>query len=181
MEKLIFFHSTSSIFDLTNPSFALLNPLHVKNIPSVLFSKLELNKKLSKTNLYLHLLYFVNCGMTLLAFKEMLIGYKQFSVSTCNPRIFIVPIISNILHFSPIVLFFFEHSKPKLKTLSLTKVYGFFSCTFPNSKLMLVLYVSFLLQTLNYYWDLSDLTFHCLYFHQKNMSNHLLKIICLTL
>ena len=46
---------------------------------------------------------------------------------------------------------------------------------------MLVLYVSFLLQTLNYYWDLSDLTFHCLYFHQKNMSNHLLKIICLTL
>ena len=76
MEKLIFFRSTSSIFDLTNPSFALLNPLHVKNIPSVLFSKLELNKKLSKTNLYLHLLYFVNCGMTLLAFKEMLIGYK---------------------------------------------------------------------------------------------------------
>ena len=38
---------TFSIFELINASFALLNPLHVKNETSVSFSKLEINKILS--------------------------------------------------------------------------------------------------------------------------------------
>ena len=67
---------TFSIFELINASFALHNSLHVKSITSVSFSELELNKKLSKTKLNLYLLYFVNRWMTLLVFKEMLIGCK---------------------------------------------------------------------------------------------------------
>ena len=112
---------TFSTFEIISTSFALLNPSQAKNITPVWFSELELNKKASKTNLYWYLLYFVSCWITLLEFNEMVIGFKKFWVSICNPKIRIVSITSNILCFSRIVLFFFERNKLKFKTVSLAK------------------------------------------------------------
>ena len=68
---------TLSNFEFISASFTLANPLQETKVTSVSFSMFELNKRLSKTNLYLYFLYFVNLWITVSELIEYLLDQEN--------------------------------------------------------------------------------------------------------